>query len=134
MVTMLDANRLYLVHFDSDIPAEVLDLTYTATPFGGRRAWFVCSRLGCGRRVAILHATPKGFRCRHCSHLVYESQIEQRYDRRLRAVRKIRYQLGGGGNLFEPFPAKPKWMHHTKYLTSTKRENQLWTLIGRQFT
>ena len=126
MVTMLDAERLHIIHFDSDMPAENLDLTYTASAFGGQRAWFLCSKLGCGKRVAVLHATPKGFRCRHCTHLTYACQYEQPKDRTLRRARKIREKLGGSRNLFEPFPKRPKGMHSLNYDGLLKQEMQFW--------
>jgi hypothetical protein len=130
LVTMLDASRLHVMHYDSDMPAEVLDLDYTPTQFGGRRAWFVCSKLGCGRRVAILHATPKGFRCRHCTHLDYGSQFEQPYDRLLRKMRRIRHRLGGGTNLIEPFSAKPKGMHWKEYDLLIRQERECWQALS----
>ncbi len=129
LATLLDAERLHIVHFNANMPAEVLDLTYTRTAFGGKRAWFVCSKLGCGKRVAILHATSKGLRCRHCTHLAYGSQVEQPYDRSLRAARRVRYRLGGSSNLLEAFPDKPKGMHQTNYASLMLRENQLWRQI-----
>jgi hypothetical protein len=125
-VTMLDIERLHIVHFESDMPAEILDLTYTATAFGGQRAWFLCSKLGCGKRVAVLHATPKGFRCRHCTHLVYSSQFEQPNDRVLRRARMIRERLGGSRNLFDPFPSRPRGMHSIIYDKLLKQEMQFW--------
>ena len=48
------------------MPDETLDVVYTPCHIGGRRAWFACTKLGCGKRVAILYDHPRGFRCRHC--------------------------------------------------------------------
>jgi hypothetical protein len=132
MVTMLDVERLHIIHFESDIPAEILDLTHTATAFGGQRVWFQCSKLGCGRRVAVLHATPKGFRCRHCTHLFYGSPFEQPYDRLLRSTRRIRQRLGCGINLLEAFPTKPKGMHWATYLALMEQESRVWLQIGER--
>ncbi|MDP1524906.1 MAG: hypothetical protein Q8M20_03785 [Rhodocyclaceae bacterium] len=131
MVTMLDAERLHIVHFESDMPEEILDLSYTATAFGGRRAWFQCTKLGCGRRVAVLHTTPEGFRCRHCTHLVYGSPFEQPYDRLLRRMRRIRHRLGGGNNLIESPPVKPKGMHWKRYGELIRTEAEHWQAIGK---
>lgn len=125
MVTMLDANRLHVIHNDSGMPEEILDMTYTATAFGGERAWFICSKLGCGKRVAILHATPTGFRCRHCSHLTYKSQLEQPYDRLLRQARRARHRVGGDNNILAPFPPKPKGMHWRTYDALARQETTL---------
>lgn len=130
MVTMLDAGRLHLTHFGVELPPEILDLTYTVTPFAGRRAWFACSQLGCGKRVAILHATPKGFRCRHCTHLVYGSQFEQPHDRLLRRMRKLRSRVGGSINLVDPFPGKPKGMHWMVYDKLLMRELHFWQALS----
>lgn len=115
VVTMLDPKRLQITHHDTGMPDEILDLSYSATAFGGQRAWFVCSKLGCGKRVAVLHAAIKGFRCRHCSHLAYKSQLEQPYDRLLRQARRARHRVGGDNNILAPLPPKPKGMHWRTY-------------------
>ncbi len=122
VVTMLDPERLHIIHHESGMPEEVLDLTYSATAFGGHRAWFVCSKLGCGKRVAVLHAAFKGFRCRHCSHLAYKSQLEQQYDRVLRKARRARHRVDGDNNILAPFPPKPKGMHWHTYDALARQE------------
>jgi hypothetical protein len=53
--------------------------------------------------------------CRHCYGLAYESQQEPRHQRGLGKAQKIRMQLGGSQNMFEPFPDKPKGMHWRTY-------------------
>lgn len=130
VVTMLDSNRLQITHHDSDMPEEILDLSYSETAFGGQRAWFVCSKLGCGKRVAVLHAAIKGFRCRHCSHLAYQSQLEQPYDRLLRQVRRARHHVGGDNNILAPFPTKPKGMHWRTYDALAQQEMALLEATG----
>ncbi len=51
--------------------------------------------------VATISATP--------------TQQESREDRLMRRARTIRCRLGGGANLLEPFPVKPKNMHWKTY-------------------
>jgi len=82
--------------------------------FGGERAWFLCPRPGCGRRVAKLWGGTM-FYCRQCYNLAYESQNETAWDRALRKHQAIRMRLGGSGSLAEDFPDKPKGMHWQTY-------------------
>jgi hypothetical protein len=119
-----------VTHIGGELPDEVIDITYSSCHFGRQRPWFLCSRIGCGRRAAILYGTPTGFRCRHCAKLSYRSQREQPYDRLLRGNRRMRTKVGGGTNLFEPFPEKPKGMHWSTYECLMKSEAALWGEIG----
>ena len=91
-------------------------LAWTACNFGGERPWFICLRAGCGRRVAILYEPGRYFLCRHCYDLSYESQREDKTHRALRRAQKIRQRLGGSANMLEPFPERPKGMHHDTYM------------------
>ena len=95
---------------------EPVSLEWTPCNFGGKRPWFVCPGDRCGRRVAILYGPGKYFLCRHCSDLRYESQREDKKDRALRRAQKIRQRLGGSANMMEPFPDRPKEMHHDTYM------------------
>ncbi len=95
---------------------ESVSLEWTPCNFGGERPWFLCPSLGCGRRVAILYGPGRYFLCRHCYDLSYESRREDKARRALRKARKIRERLGGGANMLEPFPEKPKGMHHDTYM------------------
>jgi hypothetical protein len=94
---------------------EPVPLSWTACNFGGERPWFVCPGAGCGRRVAVLYGPGKYFLCRHCYDLRYESQREDKMHRALRRAQTIRERLGGSANTREPFPEKPKGMHHETY-------------------
>ena len=91
----------------------------TACHLGGVRPWFVCPvyRNGryCGRRAAILYCAGELFACRRCYGLAYESQQQTALHRGLEQARKIRMRLGGGVDLLEPFPARPKGMHRRTF-------------------
>jgi len=95
---------------------EPVALEWTPCNFGGERPWFICPGVACGRRVAILYGQGKYFLCRHCYDLRYESQREDKNDRALRRAQKIRKRLGGSANTMEPFPERPKGMHHDTYM------------------
>jgi hypothetical protein len=94
---------------------ETVPLTWTACNFGGERPWFICPRTGCGWRVAVLYGPRKYFLCRHCYDLSYQSQRDNKMYRALHRAQKIRKRLGGSANMMEPFPEKPKGMHHETY-------------------
>jgi hypothetical protein len=94
---------------------EPVSLEWSACNFGGKRPWFVCPAVGCGRRVAVLYGPGRYFLCRHCYDLVYESQRENGMTRALRRAQRIRECLGGSANMTMPFPEKPKGMHWTTY-------------------
>ena len=95
---------------------HVVPLDWTACNFGGERPWFVCPRVTCGRRVAVLYGPGRYFLCRHCYDLRYESQREDKKDRALRRAQKISMRLGGSADMLEPFPQRPKGMHHDTYM------------------
>jgi hypothetical protein len=95
---------------------ETVALEWTACNFGGERPWFVCPGADCGRRVAVLYGPGRYFLCRQCYDLSYESQREGKANRALRRAQKIRERLGGSTNMTEPFPQKPKGMHHDTYM------------------
>ena len=94
---------------------EPIPLEWTPCNFGGERPWFICPGVACGRRVALLYAPGKYFLCRHYYDLRYVSQREDKPHRALRQAQKIRQRLGGSANMMEPFPEKPKGMHHDTY-------------------
>ena len=95
---------------------QTVPLDWTACNFGGKRPWFLCPGAGCGRRVAVLYGPGRYFLCRHCCDLVYQSQRDNEMYRALRRAQKIRERLGGSANMTEPFPEKPKGMHHDTYM------------------
>jgi hypothetical protein len=95
---------------------EPVALSWTACNFGGERPWFICTGAGCGRRVAILYGPGRYFLCRHCYDLTYQSQRDNVMYRSLHRAQNIRERLGGSANMMEPFPEKPKGMHHDTYM------------------
>jgi hypothetical protein len=100
-------------------------ITWTPCHFGGHRPWFVCSAYSgvrpCGRRAAVLYGAGELFACRRCHGLAYESQQEVPIERAISKAQKIRMGLGGSGDLFRPFPEKPKRMHLRTYLRLLER-------------
>jgi hypothetical protein len=93
---------------------------WTACRFGGKRPWFRCPHCveehAYGSRALKLYVVGALVACRRCCGFSYDSQyVAPRY-RKLRHARRIRAQLGDDGNLFMPFPARPKWMRWQTYI------------------
>lgn len=109
-------------------------ITWTACHYGGRRPWFLCPTLGCGRRVGKLYAGGLYFLCRQCCGLAYASQREDVAGRALLKAQKVRHRLGGSTDLGDPFPSKPKRMHRTTYWrllnTAMDAEERSWRVVG----
>jgi hypothetical protein len=97
-----------------------VEISWTTCHLGGRRPWFVCdvqtNGQHCGRRVAVIYSTGGLFACRVCHGLSYASQREPLRHRGLAKARKVRAQLGGSADMFDPFPDRPKGMHRRTYL------------------
>jgi hypothetical protein len=108
--------RVQVVRYRAEDVKEPVPLEWTPCNFGGERPWFVCPGDRCGRRVAILYGPGKYFLCRNRYDLRYESQREDKKNRALRRAQKIRTRLSGSANMMEPFPDKPKGMHHDTYM------------------
>jgi hypothetical protein len=89
-----------------------VSFTETRTCFGGCRRWFECPR--CGRACRVLFGVP--YRCRRCHGLQYSSQYQSAGSRTIGRLQAIRTRLGGSGDLFEPFPARPKHMQRRTYM------------------
>ena len=95
-------------------------VVWTPCHLGGGRPWFRCTATAdgryCGRRVAKLYLGGSAvFACRQCYGLAYASQLESLQHRGIGKARKIRMRLGGGANILDSFPAKPKRMHWRTY-------------------
>jgi len=89
-------------------------LDWTPCGFGGKRAWWRCPVVGCGRRVAVLHGG-RVFACRQCNHLAYASQREADDDRATRRADKLRNRLGWVPGILHGDGDKPKGMHWRTY-------------------
>ena len=85
-------------------------ISWTPCTYGGRRAWWHCPAVGCGRRVAILYGG-KVYACRHCHQLSYRTQREQAYDRASSKADKLRDRLGWEAGILNGNGIKPKGMH-----------------------
>ena len=85
-------------------------LDRTPCGFGGKRVWWRCPAVGCGRRVAVLYGG-RVFACRQCNHLAYESQREADDDRATRRADTIRRRLGWEPGILNGKGLKPKGMH-----------------------
>ena len=85
-------------------------LDWTPCGFGGKRVWWRCPAVGCGRRVAVLHGG-RVFACRQCNRLAYRSQREAGDDRATRRADKLRNRLGWEQGILNGNGWKPTGMH-----------------------
>lgn len=74
--------------------SDKVQILYSAGAKGEKRPWFECP--GCYRRVALLYKFSRGFRCRRCWGLKYESQ----YSSRGRSYGRKRSLLTRSGSTF----------------------------------
>lgn len=99
-------------------------LDWAECNYGGKRAWFLCPVIGCGRRVAMLYLGRSGvFACRHCYKLVYECQRETAADRYVRKADRVRDKLWQKHGTLNPIGVKPKGMHWKTYQRLTTQHN-----------
>ena len=111
-----EADRVELSYdYNGDPQRYHIHLTSTPCPYGGRRRWFMCPNVACGRRVAKLYLRGSYFRCRACHRLAYASQREARCYQAMNRAHKIQQRLGGRPGFAYPFPPKPKGMHWRTY-------------------
>ena len=101
--------------YNGEPQQDRIGLTWTPCPYGGRRPWFLCPNLQCGRRVAKVYLHGRYFRCRGCHRLTYASQREARCYQAMTRAHKIQQRLGGQPGYIYPFPLKPKGMHWRTY-------------------
>jgi hypothetical protein len=103
-----------------NLKGQRLEIVTTAPPYGGRRWWFLCPTTG--RRVSKLYL-PIGasvFASQQAYRLGYSVQREGDLDQARRRARKARERIGGGPNLSEQLPQKPKRMHWATYWRHVK--------------
>ncbi|MFY9639313.1 MAG: hypothetical protein WCD20_03335 [Rhodomicrobium sp.] len=95
---------------------EAIYYRRTRTNFGGWRDWFECPK--CRRACSVLYGG-KYFRCRKCYRLTYSSQYEEAWERVRGKAERVRKKLGDRKSVsagdFNPFPPRPKGMHHRTY-------------------
>ena len=101
-----------------------VSLDWTACHLGGRRPWFLCPAVGCGRRVAILFGG-EIFACRRCYQLTYPSQRESDDDRAARQAERIRQRLNWEPGILNGDGWKPKGMHWRTFERLTARHDAL---------
>jgi hypothetical protein len=123
--------------YNGDPQRYRVPLTWTTCPYGGRRPWFECPNVACGRRVAKLNLRGGCFRCRPCQRLTYRSQREDRGSRLMSRAHKIQQRLGGRPGFAYPFPPKPKGMHWRTYhrwqLKFNEVEQACWRATAERF-
>jgi hypothetical protein len=114
-----------------------IPLTWTPSPYGGRRPWFLCPNVACSRRMAKLYLAGPYVRCRQCCGLIYPSQQEDRAYRAMRRAHKIQERLGGRPGFAYPFPPKPKGMYWRTYrrweAKAQEAEWQCWETAAEKF-
>lgn len=93
---------------------QTVCLEWTDCHYGGKRAWWLCPAVGCGRRVAVLYAG-RVLACRHCHQLAYKSQRETDTSRAYRRANTLRARLGWVPGVINDTGGKPKGMHWTTY-------------------
>lgn len=115
-----DTDRVTLMYRSRSNGGEWQDMNYpvylawTGCNYGGRRAWWLCPAVGCGRRVAVLFGG-KVYACRHCHKLAYRTQREQPHDRACNRADTIRSRLGWEPGILNGSGGKPKGMHWKTY-------------------
>lgn len=115
----IDQNNLtlmYTLRDDLDSLRTVrqeIDLHVSECHFGGLRTYFICPK--CGRKVMALYFSTKYFYCRSCCNLTYKSQQEDKIDRALRRVKKLRRRLNAENDMFGIIWHKPKGMHYKTF-------------------
>ena len=99
-------------------------LDWTPCGFGGKRVWWRCPAVGCGRRVAVLHGG-RVFACRQCNRLAYRCQRETDDDRATRKAGAIRRKLGWAPGILNGDGGKPMGMHWRTYWRLYAQHNEV---------
>ncbi|MGX1402363.1 hypothetical protein AB7M70_011836 [Bradyrhizobium japonicum] len=91
-------------------------IVYSKCNYGGERPWFICPNTKCNKRVGKLFLVGDYYLCRHCHDLAYETQNMTEPFRMLEKAQNIRERLGAESlSTIDPFPPRPKGMHHKTY-------------------
>ena len=98
-----------------------IQIAWTATAFGGKRAYFVCPE--CSARVSALYAAPN-LACRHCHRLAYRSENLTPLWRRNEKLRKLQAKTSADTLRSPCILAKPKWMRWHTYLTLRRKVDE----------
>ncbi len=93
--------------------SQRIDFDWTDTAFSGRRRWFKCPC--CSRRCSVLYLLGGVFACRECQGLVYCTQYEDTFQRRVSRALKIKEKLGDQSGIGGIFPEKSKRMQYSTY-------------------
>ncbi len=118
-----------------------IPIVFTSPQLGGRCAWFLCPILlpngqHCDRRCARLFLPEDTFvfGCRRCYRLTYASAMAGKRRRARLKVQKIRRRLGGGDDIMEPCPPKPRGMRWKTYRRlKAKTERAVRRMYPRDF-
>jgi hypothetical protein len=97
-------------------------LTTRAQPFGGRRWFFICPRMGGNATKLHLPSGAYTFACRKAYRLGYRSQRETPRDRSLSRAFALRNKVGGQGGIGD-YILKPKGMHRRAFERAMERIN-----------
>ena len=100
----IDADRIII-----SSKHQTISLDKTRCHYGGFRYWFKCPQ--CHTRSGVLYYLDSEFLCRQCHRLPYATQREEKIDRLIRKLRKMRRRVGASTNLSIPILSKPKGMH-----------------------
>lgn len=103
-------------------------LTWTEPTYGGRRWWFVCPRTGYRTPKLFLPNGGWHFWSRQAYGLGYEYQREGRFSLLQRRAAMLNKQLGGGWDVWDLPPSKPKWMRWRTY----NRKYQHWERVAEE--
>ncbi len=91
ITVLTDALQLVFPMFGDENVLQMVQLTYSLGPQGGKRPWFTCPT--CRRRVGVLyHREGLPFRCRTCCKLAYPSQYQSRDQSYGRQARMVSYR------------------------------------------
>ena len=91
--------------YGGDWDAIKLSVALTSSPcrYGGKRYYFLCPGLNCGRRCEVLYSADKYFVCRKCAGLIYDSQKGGKLDKLIGAKHKL------GERIFEHYEYGEGW-------------------------